>query len=577
MSQAASSAKSIVWIAAGLLVLLCAVAMNSQSVATFLLSGDVNSRWPDVVNGAILLKILLVTDAVLLLGLGWFYWRSATVESATAEPMWQSKLIANDLSAPNLSALFVAILILSAILRVLHLSSDLWIDEVLTLVQYVQPTMGEIVTDFTDDNQHLLFSILAKLSTGLFGESAWAVRLPAMVFGVASVWATYRLGRMVYGDTVAIYGALLLCISYHHVWFSQNARGYTLLLFGTVFATELLLRALRSGQWRHWVAYAAMLVFCVAAHLSGVFVAVAHALVLFVVYLLTGKLKSLGAKPVVAYLLSAWGTLHCYALMIPQMIKFFQPAESQGNVFVHEWKNPLWLVNEVIAQLGISSTLGWGGIAILLLVSGLVGIWYWRRDSIALCLMVIPGIVMAGSMIMLGRNLWPRLFFNMAGFVVLLAAVMLIAIGRSGKRWLPGNWANLAWIPAVLLVIGFLIKLPDNYAHPKQNYTEARDFVRENMSADDSVIGLHMAGKVYQLYYAREWPVVNSVEEIAAYQPDQNTTWLLYTLPRYLKNSRPDINAKIQDQFEIVKIFRGTLGDGDIFVVRSKQKETKGS
>lgn len=576
MSSGSASNRRIFWFGTGLLMLLAGIALSSQGAATFLLDGDINPRWADVVDGALLLKIMLLMDGMMLLGLGWYLGQSGSRATSVADSIWQRNVAENTVPL-NWTIVIILILIGSAILRAMNLNSDLWIDEVLTLVQYVQPPMGEVITDFTDDNQHLLFSILAKVSTGFLGEGAWAVRLPAMVFGVASVWATYRLGRMVYGNTVAVYGALLLCISYHHVWFSQNARGYTLLLFGTLFATELLLRAMRSGKWWHWCAYAAMLVFCVAAHLSGIFVAVAHAMVVLTVILFTGKLTLYWPKPVAAYLLSAWGTLHCYALMIPQMVKFFMPTEPSGSVFAHEWKNPLWLINEVISELGISSTLGWGGIAVVFLISGLLGIWYWRRDSIALCLMVIPGVVMAGSMILLGRNLWPRLFFNLAGFIVLFAAVILVAFGSYGKRWLPGNWANLAWIPALLLVVGFLVKLPANYAYPKQNYTEARDFVRDNMAADDSVIGLHMAGKVYQLYYAKEWPVVNTVEEISAYQHGQNTTWLLYTLPRYLKNSRPDINAKIKDQFEVVKVFRGTLGDGDIFVVRSKQKETKGS
>ena len=41
--------------------------------------------------------------------------------------------------------------------------------------------------------------------------------------------------------------ALILTVSYHHIWFSQNARGYTAVLFFVVLSTYALLRWLGSG------------------------------------------------------------------------------------------------------------------------------------------------------------------------------------------------------------------------------------------------------------------------------------------------------------------------------------------
>ena len=70
-----------------------------------------------------------------------------------------------------------------------------------------------------------------------------------------------RLARLVYGNRAAVMTGLLLTLSWHHIWFSQNARGYTILLFGTVLATDLLLRALRDGLWRYWVGYALVIAF----------------------------------------------------------------------------------------------------------------------------------------------------------------------------------------------------------------------------------------------------------------------------------------------------------------------------
>jgi uncharacterized membrane protein len=48
---------------------------------------------------------------------------------------------------------------------------------------------------------------------------------------VASIGALYLLGRAVAGPTEALFAAALMTVAYHHVWFSQNARGYSGLLF----------------------------------------------------------------------------------------------------------------------------------------------------------------------------------------------------------------------------------------------------------------------------------------------------------------------------------------------------------
>jgi 4-amino-4-deoxy-L-arabinose transferase-like glycosyltransferase len=72
------------------------------------------------------------------------------------------------------------------VLRAIGLDSGLWYDEIITLVDSVRAPLYSIVTEFPGNNQHTLFSVLAHISTGVFGEHAWSVRLPSLVFGVAA-------------------------------------------------------------------------------------------------------------------------------------------------------------------------------------------------------------------------------------------------------------------------------------------------------------------------------------------------------------------------------------------------------
>ena len=103
-----------------------------------------------------------------------------------------------------------ALLAVAAALRLYRLGEGLWLDEVLTLVTYARQPFAEIVTRYDDQNQHMLYSLLAHASFVTFGESAWALRLPAAIFGVASIYAAYLFCREVVSTTESLLVSALL-------------------------------------------------------------------------------------------------------------------------------------------------------------------------------------------------------------------------------------------------------------------------------------------------------------------------------------------------------------------------------
>ena len=86
------------------------------------------------------------------------------------------------------------LLAVAAILRALHLDSGLWYDEVITLVEFVPPARRRAGHQLQGPRTtHILYSLCAHGAIAVFGESAWTLRLPAVVFGVASLGALYLL------------------------------------------------------------------------------------------------------------------------------------------------------------------------------------------------------------------------------------------------------------------------------------------------------------------------------------------------------------------------------------------------
>ncbi len=89
--------------------------------------------------------------------------------------------------------LLAAITVVALGVRFWRLDSGLWVDEVFTLTDFVRVPLGQIVTSFPSQNQHMFYSVLAHASVITFGESAWSLRLPALLFGALTIWPVFLL------------------------------------------------------------------------------------------------------------------------------------------------------------------------------------------------------------------------------------------------------------------------------------------------------------------------------------------------------------------------------------------------
>lgn len=526
--------------------------------------------------GAVLLRSLFIIDGLALLGLAFVVGRFLA-DDQDHVAMWTGRQSRSPAFLERHFTVIVAALLLLGIgLRLIGLNTDLWMDEVFTLVSSVRPGYGEIFGYYSSDNQHTLYSLLAKLSIDLFGEHAWSLRVPAFLFGVASIWAVARIGRLAFGVREALLAALLCAVSYHHIWFSQNARGYTILLFVALISTDCLLRGLKTGQWRYWLGYATAIALGAFAHLTAVFLAVAHALVVLTLLVRDRRLSGGRWKPVAAIGLSGWFTLHFYALTLPQMIRYFgNESESASRISVN-WQDPSWLIAEALQQVGINASTWWPALVGAFLLACWIGYLFVRTDWIFSFSAFLPAVLLSLILIALSRNLWPRMFFSQIGFVALFLVTTLVAAGDYIRdRWSVQSAVQsfgLTVLPSILLCAVSATMLPYLYKYPKQDYQSARDYVQQSAASTDTILGLHVAGRVYEMYYAPDWPVVNTAEQLLQRRSDSGFTWVLYTLPGFIKSARPELTAVLENDFEIVKVFPGTLNDGEIIVTRSKQK-----
>jgi len=479
----------------------------------------------------------------------------------------------------------VCILVLALGLRLIQLNSGLWFDEIVTLVDYVRLPTADLLTTYSSLNNHILFSLLAKVSVTCFGESPWALRLPAVLFGVGSVAATWWLGRQVVSRGESLLAALFLTCSSHHIWFSQNARGYTGLLLAALVATTLFVKGMRGASRRIWIVYAGVLALAMYMHLSAAFLFATHALIFAVIYSRQRSSRQRnpgsGAEPRsgpwLGFGLGGVLTLICYGPLIPQMVVAFGNASAvdpEGEVT--EWKNPIWTAVETLQSFGQGDPLILMGVAVGGVLALVGAISLCRRHPLFALIPLIHVPLTLGVLIVGSFRIWPRYFFVDAGFAILYLVHGTFVVSRTAttlrrrgeRRDLHGHWAGVA--ATLVIVFGSLFLLPRTYQLPKQDFVGARDFIESVRGPDDSVASVGLASISYSTYYAPDWEIVEDLNQLDQLRSRGGSTWLVYSFPKHTTAKYPEVVDSAESDFELVETFWGTLGDGQVLVFRSR-------
>lgn len=572
--QTRSGGARVVFLAAGAFLIGVAVIVPSDEYSKALSGGVRDLSW-----GPGLFRWLLGFHGLAIALFGTYSSRNSTQKHVVSERI--------KFEPTTVAALFL-MTVVALLLRFWNLDSSPWIDEVLTLVDFVRLPINEIVISFPSQNQHMLYSILARGAFAVFGESTWALRLPAVLFGIGSIWALFFFARRVTGTRQALLACALMSVSYHHVWFSQNGRGYTGLLMTTLAATWCWLEALRSNDRKWWALYVASVVVGMWIHMTMAFVVAAHGLVyllFLVVPSLSGSANPKGAdtngseerragiKPMIAWLFSVTLTLQLYALSLPQFLATGLHEESRNS----QWTNPVWVLTESLENLSI----GFAGTAVVLIAAAFV-LFGWlsiyRHNRRAAVLMVLPPVLAGGLMLMLGHNLFPRFFFFAMGFAILIVVHGTLELPGAIMRMAPrfrnaGRFAPQVGVGiALLLIVASLVTVRRNYALPKQDFAGARDYVVENLTPDSRAVAVNLAGDMFAKYYAPDWITTRNVSRLEELERSGSRVWLVYTMPFEIEAFSPELWKVINDDYEIVRRFPGTLNGGDVVVCRYRGK-----
>ncbi len=464
-----------------------------------------------------------------------------------------------------------ATLVLALVLRVIGLNGPLWYDEILTLETHLRLPWQDMMRSYSM-NHHYLYSLEAKAAMALLGSDPWVLRLPALIFGVAGIAAIWFLARDVAGVALAHLTALLLALSYHHIWFSQNARGYTELAFFATLAMILFLRGLeRPGLWI-WLGFAALMAMSVFTHLTGALFFVAVGLVWLGVLAraaLTGKKKTgLFFWPFIACLTGVGATVLLYLPILPSLLATISDVSATSAVdAVPEYQNPLWALGETVR-----SAIGSVGGLTLAIAWVLIGLTVWggvkmetRGRLFAVAVLVHIVLTMA-VLTALEMRIWPRFFFVDIGFLMILIITGIQALCRT----IAGAQAKKIFALVCVAMVGASGLLAvRNYTAPKQDLAGAWQEVEKTRAPEERIFAVGHAATAFETHFGADWGRIMDPDEYRKAMDIPGPVTLVLGFPQRVFSRIPELDHDLErGTVRLVHRFSGTLGDGAVLILK---------
>ncbi len=467
-----------------------------------------------------------------------------------------------------------AILILALVLRVIGLNGPLWFDEIVTVQTHLKLGWGEMLQSYSM-NHHYLHNLAAKLSMSLFGESPWAIRLPAMLFGLGGIAAMWVLARDIAGRLPAHATALLMALSYHHIWFSQNARGYTGLALFSTLSLIFFLRSLQVPTLRVWLLFAASIAATIFTHLTGAFFVATLGLIwvaLVLQKMMHGeRMAALIRLPFMGFAVGGLITLALYAPIIPGMIADISAvAGTSATDPMQEYQNPLWAAYE-----GLRTGIGQAGpmvamVGVLVLGLALLGSLSLRRTAPLFGWITFGHIILTVVLLLgVGMRIWPRFFFTDIAFVL-----FLIVLGvRSSCQWLARavpEPLGRALFPLALVAMALISSAMAlrNYAAPKQDLAGAFQQVEAARLSGERVYAISYSGEIFSGYFHANWGTIWTAEDYQTALATPGPLTIVVTFPDRNLREYPAIEADRASGLLVERAaLPGTLGDGAVLIL----------
>jgi 4-amino-4-deoxy-L-arabinose transferase-like glycosyltransferase len=169
---------------------------------------------------------------------------------------------------PKRTFIFLFILGIGLVLRLIAINQSLWLDEAISVQTAKNYSFWQILTIFAlkDFNPPLYYLIL-HLWLKIFPATEFFVRLPSLIFALLTGIVSYKIVLLLFKEEkTALVSLLFLITSPLHIYYSQEARMYSLATFSVAASMYFFIKLLKKGGWGNIVWYLVFSAFMLYSH-----------------------------------------------------------------------------------------------------------------------------------------------------------------------------------------------------------------------------------------------------------------------------------------------------------------------
>lgn len=274
----------------------------------------------------------------------------------------------------NRKFVILFILILSFFLRLYHLGyHDFWYDEIFS-VNYAHYPWANWNAP--------LYWILLHFWIKIFGISEFSLRFPSLIFNFLSIILVFLLGKSLFNKGVGIAASLFIGLSPFHLWYAQEARDYSMVLFFGTLSSYLFFKATKGERLKLWLSFVLVSILGLYTNYFYIFLLIFQGL-----YFVLSRSWRLNFKEIICFLVIALG-------FIPYLNRFL-------TKFYYVWGG-FWIPKPSLKSLIITIEnfiLGYNASSHLYLISNLLlGLFFIcavlnfkkkeLRESLIFCLLL---------------------------------------------------------------------------------------------------------------------------------------------------------------------------------------------
>lgn len=402
--------------------------------------------------------------------------------------------------------LLVLILLMGFGLRLYRLADkEMWYDEAFAVL-YAEKELGSIVhgtvtpVEGAAADIHPLMYYFFLHGWMSIGQAPFIVRFPSVVLGLLAVCLVFAIGRELFSPRVGLVAATLAAISPFHIWYSQEARMYSLLCLASLLVIYFFVRAWKQGTRLQWIGLSFFTALALYAHNLAFLIP----LTLYLFVLLRRQWNFLG-RLLIAHLGSLLLFLPWLLLVPGQLAKVRQaywiprpgPAELIRTLIVFTFNLPLpdWLLpiglffSLLLLTLVLYRTLRHAP-ALRSEVSG-AG---WLCISLSFVPMLAMFVISLVKPVYIERA------------VLASALVYCVVVAQALLRGKLPRLVLVSLMPVPLLLVGSLWFQYHYSGFPRSPFGEANAYLREHYREGDTIVHDSKLSFFPSHYYDRTLP-----------------------------------------------------------------------